>query len=40
MTKHWDVAGNPYHGIGDPAFPSSSTTYRLTEHHTGGAMTR
>jgi formate dehydrogenase major subunit len=40
QTKHWDVAGNPYHAINDPRFPYVLTTYRLTEHHTGGGMTR
>jgi formate dehydrogenase major subunit len=32
--------GNPYHEIGDRRFPHVITTYRLTEHHTAGAMTR
>jgi len=40
MTKLWDVEGNPYHRIADPAYPYVLTTYRLTEHHTGGGMTR
>jgi formate dehydrogenase major subunit len=32
---------NPYHKpFGDPRFPYVITTYRLTEHHTAGAMTR
>ncbi len=31
---------NPYHAIGDPRFPYVITTYRLTEHHTAGAMSR
>ena len=31
---------NRYHMVGDPAFPYVITTYRLTEHHTGGTMTR
>ena len=31
---------NPYHAIEDPAFPHILTTYRLTEHHTAGGMTR
>jgi formate dehydrogenase major subunit len=39
-TRIWEVAGNAYHGIGDPRFPFVLTTYRLTEHHTGGGMTR
>jgi formate dehydrogenase major subunit len=40
LTKHWEIAGNSYHGIANPDFPYVLTTYRLTEHHTGGAMTR
>jgi formate dehydrogenase major subunit len=40
QTKHWEIAGNHYHGIANPDFPYVLTTYRLTEHHTGGAMTR
>jgi formate dehydrogenase major subunit len=39
-AKHWDVVGNAYHGIDNPDYPYVFTTYRLTEHHTGGAMTR
>ncbi len=31
---------NPYHGAGDPRFPYVLTTYRLTEHHTAGGMSR
>jgi len=32
---------NPYtNAPGDPRFPHVLTTYRLTEHHTAGAMTR
>ncbi len=33
-------ADNPYHAIGDPRFPHILTTYRLTEHHTAGGMSR
>ncbi len=40
MTKTWPVEGNPYHGIANPDYPYVLTTYRLTEHHTGGGMTR
>jgi formate dehydrogenase major subunit len=37
----WIRKGNPYHlAFGDPRFPYVITTYRLTEHHTGGAMSR
>jgi formate dehydrogenase major subunit len=35
-----DRADNRYHEIGDPRFPYVITTYRLTEHHTAGGMTR
>jgi formate dehydrogenase major subunit len=31
---------NPYHPVGDDRFPHVITTYRLTEHHTAGGMTR
>ncbi|MDX5445208.1 MAG: molybdopterin-dependent oxidoreductase [Zoogloeaceae bacterium] len=31
---------NPYHPSPDPEHPHVLTTYRLTEHHTGGAPTR
>src|SRR3954452_1971860 len=31
---------NPYVPIGDPRFPHVLTTYRLTEHHTAGGMSR
>ncbi len=31
---------NPYHPQGSPVFPYVLTTYRLTEHHTAGAMSR
>lgn len=37
----WDRPDNPYHRAwGDPRFPYIITTYRLTEHHTAGGMTR
>ncbi len=39
-AKQWQRAGNRLHDIGDPAYPYILTTYRLTEHHTGGAPTR
>ena len=32
--------GNRYIDPGDPAYPVVITTYRLTEHHTAGAMSR
>jgi formate dehydrogenase major subunit len=31
---------NRYHDLGDPRFPYVITTYRLTEHHTAGGMSR
>lgn len=31
---------NPWAAIADPAFPHVLTTYRLTEHHTAGGMSR
>jgi formate dehydrogenase major subunit len=31
---------NPWAVTGDPAFPHVLTTYRLTEHHTAGGMSR
>ncbi len=31
---------NPYNGAGNPDYPYVITTYRLTEHHTSGAMSR
>ena len=31
---------NIYHEVGDPKYPYVITTYRLTEHHSGGIPTR
>jgi formate dehydrogenase major subunit len=31
---------NRYHALADPRFPHVITTYRLTEHHTAGGMSR
>jgi formate dehydrogenase major subunit len=37
----WMRKDNPYHrAYGDPEFPYLITTYRLTEHHTAGGMSR
>ncbi len=37
----WLRRENPYHKAwGDPRFPYAITTYRLTEHHTAGGMSR
>ena len=40
VARLFNVVGNKYIDPGDPAFPVVITTYRLTEHHVGGAMTR
>jgi formate dehydrogenase major subunit len=37
----WDRKDNPYHRAwDDPRFPYAITTFRLTEHHTAGGMSR
>jgi formate dehydrogenase major subunit len=36
----WRRPENPYHETGDPRYPIVATTFRLTEHHTTGAMSR
>jgi formate dehydrogenase major subunit len=36
----WMRPENPYHVTGDPRFPVVATTFRLTEHHTAGGMSR
>ena len=37
----WRRKDNPYHQpYGDPRFPYLLTTYRVTEHHTAGGMSR
>jgi formate dehydrogenase major subunit len=36
----WQRPENPLHPTHDPRFPIVATTFRLTEHHTGGAMSR
>jgi formate dehydrogenase major subunit len=37
----WKRKDNPYHqAYSDPRFPYLITTYRLTEHHTAGGMSR
>jgi formate dehydrogenase major subunit len=39
--QEWKRKDNPYHrAYGDPRFPYVITTYRLTEHHTAGGMSR
>src|SRR4051794_35110711 len=39
-AKTWSRPDNPLHAVGDPRFPHVLTTYRLTEHHSGGIPTR
>ena len=36
----WNRPDNPANPIGDPRYPLVATTFRLTEHHTAGAMSR
>jgi formate dehydrogenase major subunit len=36
----WSRADNPYNPTGDPRYPIVATTFRLTEHHTAGGMSR
>ncbi len=36
----WRRAENPLNPVGDPRYPLVATTFRLTEHHTGGGMSR
>ena len=36
----WRRPENPYHATGDPRYPLVATTFRLTEHHTAGGMSR
>ncbi|MDQ3588637.1 MAG: molybdopterin-dependent oxidoreductase [Actinomycetota bacterium] len=40
VAKTFDRPDNPYNPPEDPRYPYVVTTYRLTEHHTSGAMTR
>jgi formate dehydrogenase major subunit len=39
-AKKWARPENPYHLVADPRYPYAFTTYRLTEHHSGGIPTR
>jgi len=39
-AKIWDRPDNPIHPPEDPRYPHALTTYRLTEHHSGGTPTR
>jgi len=40
VAKVYPRPDNRYHEVGDPRFPYVITTYRLTEHHTAGGMSR
>ncbi len=40
VLKQWLRRDNPYHAVGDENYPFVLTTYRVTEHHLSGAMTR
>jgi formate dehydrogenase major subunit len=40
VAKKWPRQDNPYHAVGDQNYPYVMTTYRLTEHHSGGIPTR
>jgi formate dehydrogenase major subunit len=39
-AKAFPVAGNPYAPVGSPEYPCVLSTYRLTEHHLSGSMSR
>jgi formate dehydrogenase major subunit len=36
----WRIEGNPYAEVGSPQYPHVLSTYRLTEHHLSGSMSR
>jgi len=40
VAKFFDVTGNKYNEFAGTQFPTVITTYRLTEHHLSGVMTR
>ncbi|MEA2662326.1 MAG: formate dehydrogenase major subunit [Chloroflexota bacterium] len=40
IAKFYDVPGNKYNEFAGTQFPTVITTYRLTEHHLSGVMTR
>ncbi len=40
LTKVWNVPGNEYAPVGSAEFPCVLSTYRLTEHHLSGTMSR
>jgi formate dehydrogenase major subunit len=39
-TLTWNLPENPYAKVGDPDYPHVLSTYRLTEHHLSGVMSR
>jgi formate dehydrogenase major subunit len=39
-AKHWPRRDNRLAGLRNPDYPYAITTYRLTEHHTAGGMSR
>ena len=40
VLKYWERDGNTLRAVGDPTFPHVITTFRLTEHHLSGVMSR
>ena len=40
VAKIWERDDNKLHAVADPRFPYALTTYRVTEHHSGGLPTR
>jgi formate dehydrogenase major subunit len=40
VTLVWRIEGNPYAEVGSPEYPHVLSTYRLTEHHLSGTMSR
>jgi formate dehydrogenase major subunit len=40
VALRWHHPLNPYNPAADPRYPHVATTFRLTEHHTSGAMSR
>jgi formate dehydrogenase major subunit len=40
VAIRWNRPDNPVHDVGDPRYPVVMTTFRLTEHHTPGGMSR
>lgn len=40
VVKRFDLKGNEYIKVGDPNYPIIISTYRLTEHHLSGTMSR